>query len=153
MPSLTPPVYSEVHPDTFENVVKGVPQGFIDSDRHYDNSRTFLSDHGTSGYTIAPDGEIKYVFSTEKGHGALATQHAIAQGGTHANTFRSPVSNMLARQGFVEFHNEPNWTPGGPDVVWMHAPGQDPAALKARLFPSQDEIKKSLLERLKTLLK
>jgi hypothetical protein len=114
------PSYQEVPAQHFDAAVSKVPQGHIDQDRHYEGARTFLSHRGTSGYAIAHNGEIKYVFSTEKGHGAHALNHALQQGGTHLNTFEGPVAQRFRSLGFKDFKREANWTPGGPDVVWLH---------------------------------
>lgn len=142
---MSTPDYNEVHPKLFEDTVSKVPQGFIDQDRKYEGTRTYLSDKGTSGYAIAPDGEVKYVFSTEKGHGRLATRHAVAQGGTHANTFDSPVSKLLESEGWSVYHREPNWEQGKPDVLWLAAPGKTPPPVKTVTKP---DIVKSLKEKL-----
>jgi GGDEF domain-containing protein len=112
--------YSEVQPEHFESAISKHPnQASLDTKRSYEGKRTFLSHDGQSGFALKGDGEICHVFSMTPGHGAHAMQHAIAQGGKHLNAFDGKLADYYKRFGFQETHREPNWTPGGPDVVFM----------------------------------
>lgn len=71
------------------------------------------------GYAIRADGELVYVFTTARGHGDALVRAAIVNGATHLDCFDGYLPTFYARHGFTETHREPNWTPDGPDVVWM----------------------------------
>ncbi len=87
-------------------------------------TRYFLWSDGVdyAGYAIRPDGELVYVFSTARGHGDAIVASAIVNGATHLDCFDGYLPSLYARHGFVETARESNWTPGGPDVVWMARP-------------------------------
>lgn len=89
----------------------------------YDNMRTFLSPDKKSGYAIKPDGDIVSVFSTSKGRGDSIVHQAIKEGGTKLDAFDGYLPDLYAKHGFKEVAREANWSPGGPDVVYMQKPG------------------------------
>ena len=78
----------------------------------------FLSTSGRSGFMLTPEGEIRNLFSTEHA-GAAALEQAIREGGTRLDCFAGFLPQFYERFGFREVRREPNWTPGGPDVVYM----------------------------------
>lgn len=78
----------------------------------------FLSTSGRSGFMLTPEGEIQNLFSTEHA-GAAALEQAIREGGTRLDCFDGFLPQFYERFGFREVRRESNWTPGGPDVVYM----------------------------------
>lgn len=78
----------------------------------------FLSTSGRSGFMLTPEGEIQNLFSTEHA-GAAGLEQAIREGGTRLDCFDGFLPQFYGRFGFREVRREPNWTPGGPDVVYM----------------------------------
>jgi hypothetical protein len=128
----SPPEYREVKPDEFESVISKHPnQSALDQDRDYAGKRTFLAHDNQSGYALHESGDLCHVFSFRPGHGAHAVRHAIANGATTLNAFEGKLPEYYARFGFKESGREKNWTPGGPDVVFMSlgkAEGDQPAS-------------------------
>lgn len=78
----------------------------------------FLSTSGRTGFMLTPEGEIQNLFSTEHA-GVAALEQAIREGGTRLDCFDGFLPLFYERFGFREVRREPNWTPGGPDVVYM----------------------------------
>lgn len=74
---------------------------------------------GFCGYAIRPDGELVFVWSARPGRGNEIVEHAVANGATHLDCFDGYLPSLYARHGFVEYARENNWTPDGPDVVYM----------------------------------
>jgi len=85
----------------------------------YSKMKTFLHPDKKSGFAVKPDGDIVSVFSTEKGRGDQIVQHAVKAGGNKLDAFDGYLPKLYAKHGFKETHREKNWTPGGPDVVYM----------------------------------
>lgn len=77
---------------------------------------------GMSGCAIRPDGELVYVFSLERGRGDILVGAAVKNGATHLDCFDGYLPSLYARHGFEEWVRDENWTPGGPDVVFMRRP-------------------------------
>jgi hypothetical protein len=94
-----------------------------------DDMRPFLSADGRSGFMIRADGELTNVFSLERGRGADLVTSAVANGATHLDCFDGYLPSLYARHGFERVTSLPNWTPGGPDVVYMATRGHFLAAL------------------------
>lgn len=86
---------------------------------HVDGTTYRLTDDGLSGYAVRPDGELVYVFSLVRGRGDEIVTRAIQNGATYLDCFDGHLVTLYGRHGFVEVKREPNWTPGGPDVVYM----------------------------------
>lgn len=84
-----------------------------------DRFRTFLSPGGKSGFAIKPDGDLINVFSSEKGQGANLMRDAIDAGPKKLDAFDGYLPKLYKKYGFNELKREANWTPGGPDVVYM----------------------------------
>lgn len=82
-------------------------------------TRYYLTDDYESGFAIRKDGELVFVFSTVKGRGNALVRAAVRRGATHLDCFDGYLPTLYGRHGFVETRREPNWTPDGPDVVWM----------------------------------
>lgn len=81
--------------------------------------RLFITADGHSGFAIKPDGELTAVFSAVKGRGVELVREAIRNGAVHLNAFEGHLTGLYGKCGFVETKRAPNWTAGGPDVVWM----------------------------------
>lgn len=80
---------------------------------------TYLHTDGRSGFAVAADGELVGVFSTVRGRGQDILTAAIGAGANRLDCFDGFLPNLYSRFGFVETAREANWTPGGPDVVYM----------------------------------
>ena len=76
------------------------------------------TDHA-SGYYVTDSGYFGGLFSSERGRGDELITDAIAMGATELDCFDGFLPTKYARHGFVETAREANWTPGGPDVVYM----------------------------------
>ncbi len=113
------PQYKETTPDVFEQHVSQVDQSQLENPRDYSGKRLWIAHDGNSGYGISHDGELVNVFSRVKGHGGHAVRHAIGQGATHLSAFDGHLPPFYKKYGFQEHRREKNWTPGGPDVVFM----------------------------------
>ncbi len=72
-----------------------------------------------SGFAVRDDGELVGVFSLVKGRGNEIVQSAIFMGATKLDCFEGYLTALYGRHGFVETRRERNWSPTGPDVVWM----------------------------------
>lgn len=83
-----------------------------------EDGRYFLSETGLTGAGVTADGELVGVFSLEK-RGALAVERAIQEGARSLNCFDGRLPEYYKRFGFREVGRVANWTPGGPDVVFM----------------------------------
>lgn len=55
------------------------------------------------------------------GYGSQLVSDALHNGAEVLDCFDGFLPEFYARHGFVEVTREPNWTPGGPDVVYMAA--------------------------------
>ena len=73
----------------------------------------------SAGFAVRPDGELVYVFSTVKGQGDVIVRAAIARGADHLDCFDGYLPGLYSRNGIARITSLPNWTPGGPDVVYM----------------------------------
>lgn len=79
----------------------------------------YLAGDALSGYVVRPDGELVYVWSRARGRGDALIADAVRNGATHLDCFDGYLPTLYARHGFVVTNRESNWTPGGPDVVFM----------------------------------
>jgi len=80
--------------------------------------QAYMSHDRSSGFVVR-DGELVGVFSTRKGAGDVIMRDALAAGAVRLDCFDGYLPAFYARHGFRETSREPNWTPGGPDVVYM----------------------------------
>lgn len=105
------------------------------SDLIRESTSEFVAERGASyfvtsdgveyaGFVIRPDGDLTNVFSTARGMGAAIVERAIEHGAETLDCFDGYLPSLYARHGFVEYAREPNWTPGGPDVVFMALPSR-----------------------------
>ena len=78
-----------------------------------------------SGFAVTSSGELRFVFSMVRGRGRVIINRAIVAGATHLDCFDGYLPTLYAAGGFVETARVPNWTPGGPDVVYMALPGSE----------------------------
>lgn len=85
----------------------------------YVADRAYLTEGGLSGYVVRDTGELVGVFSRVRGQGDTLVRSAIYHGATHLDCFDGYLPTLYGRHGFTETHREGNWTPGGPDVVYM----------------------------------
>jgi len=80
----------------------------------------YLTTDGASGFGVTWEGELVGLFSTVRGRCADLLDQAVKIGATELNCFDDGrLPGIYARHGFVEYDREPNWTPGGPDVIYM----------------------------------
>jgi len=80
----------------------------------------FLSLDGKSGYGVTMNGELVGLFSLVPGRGKDMVQEAIdMDGARRLDCFDGFLPEYYKQFGFVEYMREANWTPGGPDVVYM----------------------------------
>lgn len=82
-----------------------------------------LSLDGRSGYVVRLDGELVFVFSLERGRGDTLVGRAVCDGAVYLDCFEGHLPKLYARHGFATVSRVLNWTPGGPDVVYMSLPG------------------------------
>jgi hypothetical protein len=98
--------------------------------------RLFLLKGGQAGYALKPDGELVNLFNSGKaetaGAGAWLVIHAIEQGATRGDHFDGFLTEYYERLGFTHVRREPNWTPGGKDVLFMEYAGGDRKTARAR---------------------
>lgn len=87
-----------------------------------DGMRCYLNSDATAGYVIRADGELTNVFSTRRKQGDDIMRHALADGARRLDCFDGYLVGFYSRHGFEIVRREPNWTPGGPDVVFMALP-------------------------------
>lgn len=83
------------------------------------DARPYIAPDEQSGYIVRADGEIVGLWSAAPGRGDALVRDAVESGGSHLDCFDGYLPRLYGRHGFVEIAREPNWTPGGPDVVWM----------------------------------
>lgn len=80
----------------------------------------YLSQDKKSGFAIhRRSNELVNVFSLVGGRGADLISDAVQEGATNLNCFDGYLVRMYSAHGFRELRREPNWTEGGPDVVFM----------------------------------
>ncbi|AFU62052.1 hypothetical protein phiHau3_74 [Streptomyces phage phiHau3] len=84
-----------------------------------DDARYYLTRDGQSGFGVAADGTLIGLFSRVKGRGASLVQAAIDRGAVSLDCFDGFLPGYYAGFGFQETERVANWTPGGPDVVFM----------------------------------
>jgi hypothetical protein len=89
----------------------------VDMPRH--GVTYYLSTSWLSGFGVTDSGELIGVFSLVKGFGPLLVDDAIRAGAYRLDCFDGFLPAYYARFGFAETSREANWTPGGPDVVYM----------------------------------
>lgn len=86
----------------------------------YSAHECYATADGTAGFAISPDGDLQSVFNYgQGGRGSALVRAAIAAGAVTLDCFDGFLPAFYARHGFVIVRREENWTPGGPDVVYM----------------------------------
>lgn len=118
--AVSPAVWSHAHglarPDVAHaDSLSDAPTG---TDLASVGARCFLSTDGQSGYVIVA-GDLRLVFSTVRGRGDALVASAILHGARTLDCFDGYLPTLYARHGFRVIRREANWTPGGPDVVFM----------------------------------
>lgn len=113
--------------ELYERFLKG--QSRLTSERHdfltsytveelkNKNKRVFLDKEGETGFII-DNGDLQNLFSTNQ-KGKEAIKIAISMGAKTLDCFDGYLPGFYAKFGFREWKREPNWTPGGKDVVYM----------------------------------
>lgn len=94
--------------------------------------RLYLAADRCTGFILSAEGELKSVFSTN-GKGAAALQYAMEQGARFLDCFDGFLVKFYSCFGFREVRREANWTPGGPDVVYMRTDDTIQAGANANL--------------------
>lgn len=84
-----------------------------------DGATFVLTTDQASGFYVTDEGYFGGLFSSKRGRGDELIADAIAMGATELDCFDGFLPTKYARHGFVETAREANWTPGGPDVVYM----------------------------------
>ena len=79
----------------------------------------YLAEDYLSGFGVTDSGELVGVFSVVKGRGDELVQAAVELGAWHLDCFDGYLPTLYRRNGFRVTHEEANWTPGGPSVVYM----------------------------------
>lgn len=87
-----------------------------------EGARCYLATDWLSGFVVRADGELTNVWSVERGRGDGIMDAALQAGADVLDCFDGYLPTFYARHGFVEYAREANWTPGGPDVVFMATP-------------------------------
>jgi hypothetical protein len=82
-------------------------------------AKPYVSPDNLSGVIVTRDGEIIGLWSATRGRGDDLVRTALYAGGHRLDCFDGYLPALYARHGFTETHRAPNWTAGGPDVVWM----------------------------------
>lgn len=85
-------------------------------------ARYYLAADGRSGFGI-DDGELIGLFSAAAGRGRQLVNAAVDLGARRLDCFDGYLPELYAWHGFVETRRESNWSPGGPDVVYMSYSG------------------------------
>ena len=94
---------------------------------HYVGGRAYLTADSLSGYVVMDNGELISVFNVgEKGRGQQLMHSAVARGATWLNCYDGFLLSFYEQFGFVETNRVANFTPGGPDVLYMEIPGFGP---------------------------
>lgn len=87
-----------------------------------DGAAYYVTADGRAGFGVADGGELIGVYSVDRGNGDAILRAAIAAGARRLDCFDGYLPAFYARHGFRETDRTPNWTPGGPDVVYMVRP-------------------------------
>lgn len=106
--------------DAREEIRAAVTPEYRDPTRVPITTACYLATDGLSGFLVKINGEIAGVWSLVRGRGDKIVEAAIDAGGDHLDCFDGYLPRLYGRHGFRETSREPNWTPGGPDVVFMH---------------------------------
>ena len=83
-----------------------------------EGARYYLASDNKSGFGINGS-ELIAVFSREQGRGDAIVYSAIENGARKLDCFDGYLTEFYGRHGFTEDYRVANWSPGGPDVVFM----------------------------------
>lgn len=82
--------------------------------------RCMINDHGaTVGGYIVLHGELKALWCDVPGEGGYLVQSAVADGAHRLNCFDGYLVELYSQFGFKVVTRQPNWAPGGADVLHM----------------------------------
>jgi hypothetical protein len=84
-----------------------------------EDARYFLTEDSLSGFGVSADGDLIGLFSLVKGRDDDLIGWSVRLGTETLDCFDGYLPTLYARHGFTEVKREANWTPGGPDVVYM----------------------------------
>lgn len=84
-----------------------------------DQTAYYLSPDSKSGFGVGVDGTLIGLFSLVKGRGRDLMAFAHSVGAWRLDCFDGFLPGFYKSLGWVETRREANWTPGGPDVVYM----------------------------------
>lgn len=97
----------------------------------YNDMKLFSDDKEPFGYAIKPDGDLVSVFSGKSGKGNEIMKSAIEEGASKLDHFKDPqLDHLYSKYKFEPYKTEPNWTPGGPDVVYRAIREKHPELFK-----------------------
>ena len=85
-----------------------------------DPGQAYLTVDGQSGFYVTATGELRGLFSVVKGRGDALVALAVERGATGLDCFDvGPLRALYERHGFTVRESVPNWTAGGPAVLYM----------------------------------
>ncbi len=100
-------------------VIQGDMTQYTVNDIKKEGVKVFVDKGINFGYGLKGN-EIVNLISVKKGMGKVALIHAIREGGKRLDCFdKRGLVQFYEKGGFVEVKREKNWTPGGPDNVYM----------------------------------
>ena len=79
----------------------------------------YLTTDDASGFAVTNDGELVGLFSTKPKREGDLIGWAVSRGARRLDCFDGYLTGFYGRHGWREVKRVPNWTPGGPDVVYM----------------------------------
>lgn len=126
-------------PDAFKAALQANKRADTLSDYSTEELRgmkLFMLEGGKAGYAIKGGSELVNLFNNggedTKGAGPWLVLHAIEHGARHGDHFDGFLTGFYQNLGFSQVRREANWTPGGPDVIYMRWSGGDPKTARAR---------------------
>ncbi len=123
-------VFNQVSTDDFEQLINALRQ----SDSRYQSNLSqldcsqyncFISETADSGYALSKkqnnhgERELANVFSTVTGTGYHSVSDALLKEKLLWLSCFSGLLKFYRKSGFIVTQTEPNWTVGGPDVLFM----------------------------------
>lgn len=108
------------HAVAFAMTVSPRVDEYLSHGTDYSQHACFLSPDGLAGFAISPRGDLQSVFNIGgPGVGRALVEDAAYFGATTLDCFDGFLPPFYASMGWHEIRREANWTPGGPDVVYM----------------------------------
>ncbi len=110
--------------------------------------KTYLHNDGKAGYGLKQDGDLVNVFSGVKGRGDDIVTDAKVEGAKKLDAYDGYLPKLYNKHGFEELRREPNWTPKGPDVVYMGLPEHQSEIISSWTPEQLKLINQGVLEKL-----